>query len=88
MTFFTGFAVYFLIWWLTLFAVLPFGVRSQVEEGEVEPGTDPGAPKQSRIGLKLAINTVVSAAVFVLIWLAGELFGIGLDSLPSPFEQG
>ena len=37
-------AIYFLIWWVTLFAVLPWGVRNQEESGEVIPGTDPGAP--------------------------------------------
>ena len=37
-------ALYFILWWVVLFAVLPFGVRSQDESGEVEAGTDPGAP--------------------------------------------
>ena len=40
----TAIAIYFIIWWVVLFAVLPFGVRSQEESGEVAPGTDPGAP--------------------------------------------
>ena len=40
----TVIAIYFLIWWVTLFAVLPWGVRNQEESGEVAPGTDPGAP--------------------------------------------
>ena len=39
----TAIAIYFLIWWLTLFAVLPWGVSAQGDEGE--PGTDPGAPR-------------------------------------------
>ena len=29
----TAIAIYFLIWWIMLFAVLPWGVRSQGEEG-------------------------------------------------------
>ena len=44
MTFLTGFAIYFLIWWLTLFAVLPFGVRSRADALFVlgfRPGTRP-----------------------------------------------
>ena len=36
----TAIAIYFLIWWIVLFAVLPWGVRAQGEEGA--PGTDPG----------------------------------------------
>ena len=35
----TAIAIYFLIWWLALFAVLPWGVRTQAEEGEGMPGT-------------------------------------------------
>ena len=38
------FAIYFVIWWIVLFAVLPWGVRSQHESGDSAPGTDPGAP--------------------------------------------
>ncbi len=37
-------ALYFIIWWTVLFAILPFGVKSQAETGEVTAGTEPGAP--------------------------------------------
>jgi len=41
----TAAAIYFVIWWLVLFTVLPFGVRNAAETGEVvEAGNDPGAP--------------------------------------------
>ncbi|MGL4559321.1 MAG: DUF1467 family protein, partial [Afipia sp.] len=49
----TAFAIYFVLWWVVLFAVLPFGVRSQMENGEEIPGTDPGAPSAARMGRKL-----------------------------------
>ena len=39
----TALAIYFVIWWVTLFLTLPFGVRSQHEEGEGAPGSVPGA---------------------------------------------
>jgi hypothetical protein len=29
----TALAIYFVLWWVTLFLTLPFGVRSQHEEG-------------------------------------------------------
>jgi predicted secreted protein len=58
----TAFAIYFVIWWITLFLTLPFGVRSQHEDGEgagqAIPGTDPGAPVAS------------SAVIFAVAWLA------------------
>ena len=44
MNWITGVVVYFLIWWLVLFAVLPWGVQ---REENPQPGHDPGAPVQS-----------------------------------------
>lgn len=62
----TGLAVYFVIWWLVLFLTLPFGVRSQHEEGGGAPGTDPGAPIMARMGPKLIWTTVISAVIFAV----------------------
>ena len=60
----TAIAIYFLVWWIVLFAVLPFGVRSQQEGNDVARGSDPGAPAIPRLGQKLIWTTVVSAIVF------------------------
>jgi len=62
----TAFAIYFVLWWVVLFAVLPFGVRSQMEEGEGAAGTDPGAPTAARMGRKLLWTTVISAVLFAI----------------------
>jgi predicted secreted protein len=59
-----GIALYFTIWWVVLFAVLPFGVRSQHEDGEMPEGTDPGAPVAPRMGIKMLWTTIVSAIVW------------------------
>jgi predicted secreted protein len=72
----TAFAIYFVIWWITLFLTLPFGVRSQHEDGAGAPGTDPGAPVATRMGRKLIWTTVISAAIYgagVLAYNAGLL---------------
>jgi predicted secreted protein len=66
----TAFAIYFVMWWVTLFLTLPFGVRSQHEDGGGAPGTDPGAPVASRMGRKLIWTTVISALIFIVSWLA------------------
>jgi predicted secreted protein len=66
----TGFAIYFVMWWIVLFLTLPFGVRSQHEDGESAPGTDPGAPIASRMGRKLIWTTVISAVLFAVSMLA------------------
>ena len=63
----TVIAIYFLIWWITLFAVLPFGVRSQHEGEDYAPGTDPGAPIAAHIGMKLVWTTVVATIIFAVL---------------------
>ncbi len=61
------FAVYFILWWVTLFAALPFGVRSQHEEdGSGVPGSDPGAPVAPRMARKVLWTTLISAAIYAL----------------------
>src|SRR5580658_10762391 len=60
----TAAAIFFLIWWLVLFAVLPWGVRRQDEEGIIAPGTDPGAPALPNLRRKLLWTTLVSVAIF------------------------
>lgn len=56
--------IFLTIWWIVLFAVLPFGIRSQGEAGDVVPGSDPGAPVAPRLITKALWTTVVSAVVF------------------------
>jgi predicted secreted protein len=60
----TAIAVYSIIWWVVLFAVLPWGVRSQRETGNVASGTDPGAPAIPHLRAKLVWTTLIAAAVF------------------------
>jgi predicted secreted protein len=62
-------AVYFIIWWLTLFIVLPFGIRSQQEAGQIVSGSDPGAPSTLRIARIVLTTTFVSGLFFGLFWL-------------------
>jgi predicted secreted protein len=55
-------ALYFVIWWTLLFAVLPFGV----ERSEEMPGHDPGAPSNPRLREKAIVTSVVATAVLAL----------------------
>jgi predicted secreted protein len=66
----TAFAIYFVMWWIVLFVTLPFGVRSQHEDGEGAPGTDPGAPVLPLMARKLIWTTVLSAVIFTAAMLA------------------
>ena len=58
-------ALYFVIWWVLLFAVLPFGVRSQAESGEVVAGSEPGAPAAPALQEKAIWTTLVASVVLV-----------------------
>jgi predicted secreted protein len=60
----TAFAIYFVIWWIVLFAMLPLGVRSQHESGDIAPGTDPGAPILPDLKRKALWTTLASTVIF------------------------
>jgi len=76
-------AIYFIIWWLVLFMVLPWGSTSSHELGrEVEPGTMKSAPVKPRILLKFAITTIVAGLVFGAFYLIISQNLIALDDIP------
>ncbi len=77
----TAFAIYFVLWWVVLFLTLPFGVRSQHEDGEGAPGTDPGAPIVTRMGNKLIWTTLISAVIFGLAMLAYQAGYLNIERL-------
>lgn len=63
MRWYTGIFIYFLIWWVVLFAVLPWGVRVP---DQAEPGHAPSAPVNPRLWAKVIATSLVS----LIIWLA------------------
>ncbi len=62
-------ALYFIIWWTVLFAILPFGVRSQAEAGDVTAGTEPGAPVAPAMLKKAGWTTLIAGIVFGLVYV-------------------
>ena len=78
-----GLALYFIIWWTVLFAVLPFGVRTQDEAGSTVPGTPSSAPAGMRMARVFAINTAVATIVFALVWLVIVYRLLPLDPVPA-----
>jgi predicted secreted protein len=78
-------AIYFIIWWITLFAVLPFGIKSQSESGaesgvEIEAGTDPGAPAMHVMWRKVMWTTLIATIIFGILY-----FCYTNDLLPIDF---
>ena len=81
----TFIAVFFLIWWVVLFAVLPWGIHSQQEGGDVAPGTDPGAPVLPKLGRKLMWTTLVAGVVFAAFYVVVTNRLVTLNGLLAPF---
>jgi predicted secreted protein len=79
----TAIAIYFIIWWVVLFAVLPWGVRSQHEDGAITPGSDPGAPVIPKLKRKLAWTTIIAGLVFALWYVIYVYRLIALDDLAA-----
>ncbi len=74
-------AIYFVVWWIVLFAVLPFGVRTQEEDGDIVLGSAHSAPTRPRLLKKAVATTIVSAIVVLGIWLAIDRFGFDLEMI-------
>ena len=70
----TGAIVLFVaIWFVTLLALLPIGLRTQGEAGDVAPGTPASAPADAMIRKKLIWTTLVTIALWaplcgVILW--------------------
>ncbi|MGJ8528239.1 DUF1467 family protein [Maritalea sp.] len=63
-------ALYFVLWWLCLFIMLPIGVRAAHEDGQsVEVGHDPGAPTKPKLKLKMLLTTVLAGVLLYLLSL-------------------
>ena len=77
----TAVAIYFLVWWIVLFAVLPWGVRAQDEDSP--PGTDPGAPRVPRLVAKLLWTTVVAGLVWAVMALVYANGWVTIDGLAA-----
>lgn len=82
MTLTSSIAIYVLFWALTLFVVLPFGVRTTEEVGEtVQPGNADSAPHQFSFG-KVALRTTIVSAVLFGLFYANYIYGwVGSDVL-------
>jgi predicted secreted protein len=74
-------AIYVVLWWTVLFAILPIGVRTQGEDGAIVPGTPASAPAAPRLVRIVVLTTVVSALVFAALWALTSYGIIDLERL-------
>jgi predicted secreted protein len=74
--------LYAVIWFMTFFIALPIRVRTQGDEGRIEPGTHAGAPQVHNLKKKAVITTLVALviwAIVVTIILSGVISVRDLD---------
>lgn len=78
-------AIYFIVWWLVFFAILPWGNRAQadVDQANMAPGTAPSAPARPRLILKALITAVIAAGIVFVVNIA-MTSGLTLDDIPLP----
>lgn len=87
MKFGSALAIYFIIWWTVLFAILPFRVRNSADVGKsVESGHDAGAPVAPQLLWKAGVTTIVAFLVFGIVYavMATDL----LTGMQIPFFDG
>jgi predicted secreted protein len=75
-------AIYALFWVMSLFVVLPFGVRTDEEAGvERLPGHAESAPHGFSFGRTMLRTTILSASLFGLFYLNYVFGWIAADEL-------
>lgn len=81
----TALAIYFVVWWLVLFVVLPWGTRP-VADADRQTGWR-GAPEAPGLGKKMLATTGVAAVVWgLIVWaITSEVlsFRDGILSMPG-----
>jgi predicted secreted protein len=77
MSWFVGVAMYVVIWWLAIFAVLPWGVKP-AEKGDLAHAA--GAPANPRLWFKVGMTSIVAAVLWVIMY---AIIRLGLVNLRS-----
>ena len=78
-------ALYFLLWWTLLFAVLPvFRGATQAEVGEIEPGTPASAPSGTPVLKIVLINSALAAVMLALVAVAMKHYLPPIGSVIAP----
>ncbi len=65
MTTVTAIVLYFIIWWVVLFAVLPWGVH-RAKNPEV--GHDPGAPERPMLVRKVVATSLITLILWGVLY--------------------
>jgi predicted secreted protein len=62
----SGIMVFVVLWWLVIFAVLPWGVRIP---DQAEPGHADSAPVRPMLGRKVLATTAITVVLWLVVYL-------------------
>lgn len=79
----SGTAIFFIIWWTVLFAVLPFGLRTQDDDHAVTLGTEASAPRGPHMRRAIIFTTIVAVILFGAYYYVTNVLGYSFDDLPN-----
>jgi len=79
-------AIYFVVWWLVLFTILPIGMHTQDEDGEVVLGSSRSAPVRPNLVKKAIATTIVATIVVGALVLATNHYGLTVWSVADWFD--
>ena len=69
MTWFTGLVAFILVWWLVLFAVLPWGIRHDMKFASPDERS-PGSPLNPNLLRKFLITSIIAVLIWLVIYFA------------------
>jgi predicted secreted protein len=65
MPIFGGVVTFIVVWWIVLFMVLPFGIKSQAETKiHIVKGTEIGAPEKPNLKFKFLLTTLIALGIW------------------------
>ena len=76
-----------IVWWLVIFMMLPIGVRSQEEAGDVLEGSEPGAPVAPQLKQKAWWTTIITSGIWIIYYIITES-GLAAQILPTDGSWG
>lgn len=75
-------ALFFVTWWIVLFAVLPFSVRTQDDDQDVTLGTVSSAPRGPHMLRAVLRTTIVTAIIMAIFYGVTRGLGLTIDDIP------
>ncbi len=75
------------VWFLTLFCVLPVRLETQGDQGQIEPGTHSGSPANPQMKKRFLITTAIAFVIWaalVAVILSGLITLDNLDVFKRP----